>query len=104
MNSACEPALNIDQGFWTPCLPKQWIAVPAGVQFACRFIVRSQSSFTDSYHRFASLYGSTSVVSSFIAAIDVVKWANPAQTHHPGLGNIELPNSTRLRGIRIHLE
>jgi hypothetical protein len=40
MNSAREPALNIDRGVWTPCPPKQWIAVPAGVQLACRFTVR----------------------------------------------------------------
>jgi hypothetical protein len=45
MNSVCKPALNIDQGVWGPRPPKQWIAVPAGVQLACRFTFDMQASF-----------------------------------------------------------
>ena len=38
-NQGCEPALNIDQGFRASCMPKQQVAVPAGVQSARRFTV-----------------------------------------------------------------
>jgi hypothetical protein len=37
--TGCGPALNIDQGFRTSCMPKQQVAAPVGVQSARRFAV-----------------------------------------------------------------